>query len=75
MYRAELQSINNISIISSYTSIQEVLLDILAVPLAVVDERTKSRIAVAGPGAIRTAQISTCPMSSLVVYTLDLYPT
>ena len=46
---------------------QEVLLDILAVPLAVVDERTKSRGAVAGPGAMRTAQISTCPMSSLVV--------
>ena len=46
---------------------QGVLLDILAVPLAVVDERTKSRGAVAGPGSMRTAQICTCPMSSLVV--------
>ena len=51
------------------------LLDILAVPLSVLDERTKLRGAVAGPGPMRTAQISTCPMPSLVVYTVDSYPT
>ena len=50
-------------------------MDILAVPLAVVDERTKSRGAMAGPGAMRTAQICTCPTPSLVVYNIDSYPT
>ena len=54
---------------------QGLLLDILAVPLAVVDETTKSRGAVAGPGAMRIAHICTCPMSSLVVYNEDSYPT
>ena len=58
-----------------YTRMQRVSLDILAVPLAVVDEMTKSRGAVTGPGAMRTAQISTCPMPSLVVYNMDSYPT
>ena len=51
------------------------LINILAVPLSVVDERTKSRGAVAGPGAMRTAQISTCPIPSLVVYNENSYPT
>ena len=38
------------------------------VPFSVANKRTKSRGAVAGPGYMRTAQISTCPMPSLVVY-------
>ena len=49
--------------------------DILADPSSVLDERTKSRGAVAGPGSMRTAQISTCPMPSLVVYNENSYPT
>ena len=47
---------------------QGALQDILLIPFSVVDKRTKSRGAVAGPGSMRTAQISTCPMPSLVVY-------
>ena len=50
-------------------------IDILADPLSVVDERTKSRGAVAGPGFMRTAQICTCPMLSVVVYNENSYPT
>ena len=50
-------------------------MNILAVPLSVVDERTKSRGAMSGPESMRTAQISTCPIPSLVVYNENSYPT
>ena len=62
------------AILFTQTGMQEVLLDILAVPFSVVDERTKALGVVAGPGSMRTAQISTCPMPSLVVYIVNSYP-